>query len=1035
MLATSHIALFLSAEYIASIVTTLSNGLTAGSSSLKIASMKTMTSLATMIPQQSHLEPFYVLIEKMIHALQQLCMAYSTSDDEKELELATEFITCMIELGEERGTLFVPQLEPCFNSIMDIVESNLKPNSSINHLLVEFLVTLCSSITKQCRKIKSPTTAAEKGHFGARLLPYCAKMMLNVEFDPEWATSEELDDTLHEINDFTTGDNAFSEISSALGLRSTFTLVFDILKNLLSSPEESKKYAGLHIIANYVEVTCKIPDKNQLEQHRIDISTTLIGYTSDIHPRVRAASFYGIFKFASTHGDSLTQSQTDDFLKVLLSALSIATNPSPRVRQYALLGLISILDITPEESLGRWAGIILGQIANTLTESPLIVQEQCVTVISTLANSVDGEIMKNYYDSIMPILKQLLEYASSNKMEILWGSTLECCAMVGECVGKEKFHTDAVEMMNTLVSLQALEDMKKYLLKAWVRIARCMGKDFIPYLQPVMVQIFVAIEQNISQGTGDIDLDELDDLEKRSDIDIIEDADGMWIAVRTAAVEEQASACELLYLIVEKMQEDYFPYVEQTVKAMIPLLKSPQEDIRSHTVVVMPELIKCVAISCSKRLIDHQSLVQINSFVLGNLIEFVQTENIIELVMTGLQGIRQMILFASTKWDIVNPEINKKSSKKLDKAILTPDKSNPLLTVEQMNAISDCLQIVLRDSIQRRAILRAETQVNGDRDEDDIDDEKELLTTSLELCYNIGELMGALLRTHSYEYTKVFLSHWHEMIMNMVHVQCIKEDRQFACFVISDVIEFGFHMADDKQIVEQYFASVIPALVSINQGTIYIHVVIMLYMISLILHHITTTIYYLVSIHSFRHHSLFSSFFFLHSSLFIDAPELECRQISAYALGIAAQNFFSIFMPYVMQSLNSLASSSSKGRDQSTDNCISAIGIILEQVEMHKEHFPAFDFNSTWNQWLSYLPLKNDVEEGEKVILQLQRILASPNHVYLKEQIASRQNNGDELSFFLQTVLQQSSSQTHGNVFSSSPGMTAPIHDVLLGNR
>lgn len=39
----------------------------------------------------------------------------------------------------------------------------------------------------------------------------------------------------------------------------------------------------------------------------------------------------------------------------------------------------------------------------------------------------------------------------------------------------------------------------------------------------------------------------------RSDIEIVETEDG-WLAVRTSAVEEQSTACQLMVLLVEKLQ-------------------------------------------------------------------------------------------------------------------------------------------------------------------------------------------------------------------------------------------------------------------------------------------------------------------------------------------------------------------------------------------------------------------------------------------------------------------------------------------------
>ena len=57
-------------------------------------------------------------------------------------------------------------------------------------------------------------------------------------------------------------------------------------------------------------------------------------------------------------------------------------------------------------------------------------------------------------------------------LESLWGQTMECCAIVGEASGKEKFKFHAFEMMQTLESeLDDESGARKYFLKALVRIA------------------------------------------------------------------------------------------------------------------------------------------------------------------------------------------------------------------------------------------------------------------------------------------------------------------------------------------------------------------------------------------------------------------------------------------------------------------------------------------------------------------------------------------------------------------------------------
>ncbi len=58
-----------------------------------------------------------------------------------------------------------------------------------------------------------------------------------------------------------------------------------------------------------------------------------------------------------------------------------------------------------------------------------------------------------------------------------------------------------------------------------------------------------------------------------------------------------------------------------------------------------------------------------------------------------------------------------------------------------VSGLTKCAMVVLRDSLQRRAVLRAEAQVAGDPDDEDVSDEQMFMQESMELHYNIsGEL-------------------------------------------------------------------------------------------------------------------------------------------------------------------------------------------------------------------------------------------------------------------------------------------------------
>ena len=130
----------------------------------------------------------------------------------------------------------------------------------------------------------------------------------------------------------------------------------------------------------------------------------------------------------------------------------------------------------------------------------------------------------------------------------------------------------------------------------------------------------------------------------------------------------------------------------------------------------------------------------------------------------------------------------------------------------------------------------------------------------MELAFNVSEMLGMALRTHAVVFLPIYRADWHELVSNMAHKHCLMEDRHFAFYVVSDVIEFGLVGLGDIAVTTEYFAQVIPLLLD---G--------------------------------------------------LSAPQPQIRQVCAYAIGIAAESAPTVFMPYAKAGLLSLAASISMG--------------------------------------------------------------------------------------------------------------------------
>eukprot|EP01038_Epipyxis_sp_PR26KG_P006698 gene6698-9187_t len=855
-----------------------------------LASIRLLNSILLSLHSESQLDVFYPLLPCLFQGLSVLIESLPQSETNGEA-LVCVFLESMIEIAEEKGMFFSTTFDKYFDALIELMPLNhSKVSLQIKFLFMELMVTLCSSSPKRIRALKNPRTG-EKRYFLSKILPVCIEYISHLEDDPSWLEADSIEEYDDRACVSDVGESSINRICIAMGVKSSYLIISQLIGPCLVSTQWQLQYTGIQCIANYLEVSATITDKNQLKLHRNEVVATLLLFIQNPHPRVKNATYYAISQLFIMHGKGLTVEQMEELMTVIIQGLAKSSNSSPRIRRTILISLMSLIDIAPTNYLEQHSGLLLSNIIMSLQDGPLIVQESCVSAIISIAQSVKGSsIWKGYYSVITPILQQLLQYSHSNNQESLWGQTLECYAIVGESCGKEVFFQDAMEMMRSLLSIQQqLPDNSEaeiYLMKAWVRIARCLGSEFLPFLQPIMEKLFHALSQVVT-----IPIDNPEDMEERSDIEMVETEKG-WVAVRSAAVEEQSSACQLVILLVEKLQNHFYPYVEQTMRLLSSLIDSPHEDIRSFSIAAIPELIRSTGIATLNPSYsnnnDRGPLMELAGYSLGLLIKSVETESSLELIMTGLQAMKQTLLFACTDWSNVN----------IDNSNYYDDNYVGFLNQPQMEALTVCTKIVLKDSLQRRAVARAESQLDhnqygneADVNEDDeiIDIENEDIINSSELHYNIADLIGTILKTHKTDFYHIYMSQWHEI--------CIKS-----------------------------------------------------------------------------------------------SADVNSKRVAAYSVGIAAQNFpFIVINNYASFALSSLAScindgeSEESSRGPCTDNCVSAVGIILEKIEHNNNNnnndnnnitsYTGLNLQYIWNQWVSYLPLRDDLDEGEKVVQQLIRLI------------------------------------------------------------
>ena len=80
---------------------------------------------------------------------------------------------------------------------------------------------------------------------------------------------------------------------------------------------------------------------------------------------------------------------------------------------------------------------------------------------------------------------------------------------------------------------------------------------------------------------------------------------------------------------------------------MVPMLNSPHEDVRSYSLVALPEFIRATGKATQP---DRVALHTITDYAIGLLITAVEKEGALELIMTALQAMKLVLHYCSQDW-------------------------------------------------------------------------------------------------------------------------------------------------------------------------------------------------------------------------------------------------------------------------------------------------------------------------------------------------------------------------------------------------
>lgn len=666
----------------------------------------------------------------------------------KDEDNAQNALKSFIEIAEMDASFIKPFVNIIIDAMIKIIQAkDLK--DSTKQLASEFLVTYIEN---------KPTHSRTIPGFINTVLNILLQSMLDMEDTPlnEWNLQDEnFDGTVDIINCIVAQEN-LDRICLALEGEGIVPDIFNPITQLLNNKQDWKCRHVALMALSMIGEGCEKFIAQQLDQ----VVNLILPLFDDEHPRVRWAAANVAGQMSTDFGPKFQKKYHSQIIPRFAKLMDDTANP--KVQAHTSAAIINFAEHFDSDLCKPYLDGLLNKLLGLIRGGNKIVIEQALSAVASLASCSNKDFLP-YYDTFVPILKDILITANQKDQRMLRGKAIECISIFGIAVGKEKFMQDGKFVMELMAKIQNEpaepdDPQREFILQAWTRISTCLGEDFVPYLQYVMPPLIASASLDAPIRIHDINAPE-DDTELGWDyIDMGE----AKISIHTAVLDEKAQACHSIFSYAAEMKEHFFPYVEQCSKLLVPLMTFGYHDgVRGAALSIMPELIESTKSYLTKSgNPDRKLLNDLFAFIYPPLVEAVKTETDPEVLQLGIEALHESI-------GVMGDNTLSESSLK-DLLLVVKD-----LILATQNRRSKLSKSNPEGDADDSVMIREELDK-----EDDINDE-------------IAEVLCVLVKYHKAYFLPVFQStDLAQMTLKMSQKTSPPSERQLSICIFDDLIEY-----------------------------------------------------------------------------------------------------------------------------------------------------------------------------------------------------------------------------------------------------
>lgn len=599
--------------------------------------------------------------------------------DTGEKDLSEKVMESFIEVAEEAPRFLKPSLTEIFTPIHTIATATtLDP--SLRIYASEFLLTIAEQKDSGLGNLFTVLP-----NFVECLFEIFMEFLLDIEDDPKWhaADTENADEGNGELYEF--GMESLDRLSIAVGGKVLVPIAGIVLNRCIADDSWEKRHAGFICLSQIAE-GC---DKAMLQE--LDGLTDMCMFgLSDPSPKVRWSACQAIGQMCTDLAPDIQETQHQKIVPKLISAME--SDQFPRVQAHASAAIVNFAEECDEENILPYLDPLVNSFIRLLHSPTRLVSESALVSLATVADTVNADFC-SYYDKVMPLLLRMFTEATETELQSLRAKALECISLVGEAVGADQFRTDANHVMQHIhhlhqSHLSPSDPLATVLIQAGARMCRSLGPEFRPYLEIVMPHVLKHLNADPEIKFVDessIGTEEDDDMESYH-------IGSKIIRVRSSAMEEKATACEMAACYAGILKEGFLPYLKPVTDSVVPLLTFLfSDEVRSAAFHCLPELLDAALTGMNLELgVTPEDIQGMTQLIWPAAIEALKKEEELEVQEAALHSIAKII-------DVL---------------------TQPFLTETMVQSCFDILQTIFTGSEDRRQ-KRSEEEFDEDDDYED----------------------------------------------------------------------------------------------------------------------------------------------------------------------------------------------------------------------------------------------------------------------------------------------------------------------------